>query len=489
MQPPRYSRSEGRSGRSRRRGTATNRRWRSVALFGPWRQTIDLWALLFLLVVVALGGGSSFADVTSLLYVRPVALCCLILFALTSAPIKWHTYRAPMVLLALYAALMLIQLVPLPPAIWTALPGRQPYAGVMALAGMPQPWRPLSLTPDLTANALVALIVPAAVLIGVSKLRRDQRDTLVPVLVILCVISALVGIAQFAGGKDSPLYLYRFTYEDFPVGLLSNRNHQAALLALSFPALRVWTLMPTANRSWERSRGWVALALGVLIIPMVLATGSRAGIALMVIGIVAAFLLFPVDRGRASRPKGWQRPLIGVALGVVALTLVLATYVLGRAASIERLLALSTQSDQRFQYAPTVIRIVRNTFPVGTGFGSFDPVFRQYEPDAILISSYFNHAHNELLELVIMAGLPGLLLLAGLLIWWAVRTIGAMRDDARNSRHVRLGSCIVAFLLLASLVDYPLRAPLMAAVFALGCAWLCDRDDRNPDEGATTPAS
>lgn len=478
------------SRRSSRRGhrrieRSVSAAWRPEALSGQWSQLIDFGALLLLFAVCALGGGSSFAEVPSLLYVRPVAVACLLLFALTPARADWRTFRAPLLLLAALAALMLLQLVPLPPAVWTALPGRTPYVGVAALAGFEQPWRPLSLAPDLTANALAALIVPGAVLVGMTKLRDDQRVAMVVVLVMLCFVSALLGIAQFAGGKDSPLYLYQRTYPGFPVGLVSNRNHQAALLSILFPALRAWTLMPTTSRSWQTSRQWLALGLGIFTVPVVLATGSRAGMALMIVGIVAAFVLFPLPRGREqSQAAGRQRVWLGLGLTAAAALLILTTYLMGRAASIERLLTLSSESDQRFQFAPTVLRVARETFPAGTGFGTFDPVFRQYEPDAILISSYFNHAHNELLELTIMAGLPGLLLLLAFAIWWTTRAIGAVRIDvggdhteagsgARAVRAARLGGCATLFLLLASLVDYPLRPPLMSAVFALGCAWLC----------------
>lgn len=476
------SRSSARSRRHRSNSREGEGVWPPQSLAGRWPEVIDFYAFLALFAACALGGGSSFAEVPSLLYVRPVAIGCLILFALTPARIDWRTYRAPMLLLGLYAVLMLLQLVPLPPALWTALPGRTPFAAVASTAGLAQTWRPISLTPDLTANSLAALVVPAAALVGFAKLRHDQRDAAVIMLAALCFVSALLGIGQFAGGEGSSLYLYQRTYLGFPVGLLSNRNHQAALLSLLFPALRVWTLMPTANRAWQRNRQWLALALGVFTVPVVLATGSRAGISLMLLGVFAAFLLFPPPSTDGARPRG-RTLLMRIALPVVALLVVLATYLLGRAAAIERLLSLSAEDDFRFQFAPIVLRIVREYFPIGAGFGGFDPIFRQFEPDSILINSYFNHAHNELLELAIMAGLPGLLLLAALLIWWGTATIAAFRGGNRREgplRVARLGSCVVAFLLLASLVDYPLRAPLMAAVFAIGCGWLCAprADDR-----------
>lgn len=261
---------------SRRAGSRAANGPLFTSFVGAWSSVIDFYAFLALLVVCALGGGTAFTDVPSLLYVRPAAVICLLLFMLTPARADWRTFRTPIVLLAVFALLMAVQLAPLPPSVWTSLPGRAPYAQAAVAAGIEQPWRPWSLTPDMTMNSLVSLVIPAAVLAGFAKLRPDQQQASVVVLIVLCCASALLGIGQFAGGGDSPLYLYRRTYEGFSVGFLSNRNHHAALLSVMFPALRVWTLMP-ASRTWHRTRQWLALALGVLVVPVVLETAVAQG--------------------------------------------------------------------------------------------------------------------------------------------------------------------------------------------------------------------
>lgn len=463
----------GRSGRLRT-PVSRPRPWRR----GEWRGAVPLLILAALLITCALGGGSAFADTFSLLYVRPVAVIALIALLLVPGGADWRAVRAPLAMLGLLAAIMALQLVPLPPALWMSLPARAPYATIATAAGLAEPWRPLSLTPDLTANSLAALVIPAAALVGFARITPEQRRWAVVGLVILCAISAGLGVAQFASGKGSSLYLYKRTHDGFPVGLLANRNHQAALLALIFPALRVWTLQP-AERAWAQRRQWLALALGGLTVPVLLATGSRAGIAIGAASVALTLLAFPVRYGSTrSRRTIW---LYRFGVPALLLVLVLLSYSLGRAVSIERFSSLSVEADQRVQFAPVVLAITRASFPVGTGFGSFDPVFRQYEPDAFLIASYFNHAHNELLELAMTAGLPGLLLLAAFLFWWIARVLTAIRSGTRHDpeRSVALlGGMIVGILFAASLVDYPLRTPLMSAVFAIGCGWLGARPAR-----------
>ncbi|KQO54245.1 hypothetical protein ASF14_20130 [Sphingomonas sp. Leaf257] len=457
-----------------------------------WRDQLDFLILCALLILIALGGGSAFADTLSLIYVRLAAVAALVAFALTPAQAQWRTFCVPVILLVLLAVLITIQLVPLPPSIWSALPGRAPYLEAAAGLDGIQPWRPLSLTPDLTVNSLVSLVVPAAVLVGFVKLTADQRRWLVVAFILLCIASMAIGVAQVAGGKNSVLYTYKRTYEGTAVGLLANRNHQGALLAALFPALRVWTLFPVSDQRWARRRFWLAVAIGIVAVPVLLATGSRAGILLGVASLVVTLLLFAPNR--AQRAGAWPSPLQARALqiGIPALlvVLVLATWWFGRALSIQRLVggAPSLEDDLRFRFAPLVVHIIERTFPVGTGFGSFDPIFRQYEPDAILIDSYFNHAHNEVLEILLTAGAAGAVLLTLFVAWWVVSVIRALRDTANPARRLALlGGMVTGILMAASLVDYPLRTPLLGAWFAIGCGWLCVRNADAVAKATTLP--
>lgn len=454
---------------------------RRLTTLVDWRAEADFIVLGALLVLVALGGGSAFIDTLSLLYVRLAAVVALAVFLLRPAPTTERDLRALAVLLALWAALMAVQLVPLPPSLWTALPGRAAYWRTAGLADTPV-WRPWTLTPDLTLNSLVSLIVPAAVLAGFARLDGRRRRRLVIALIGLCVASIVLGIAQFAGGANSALYLYKRTHQGVPVGLLANRNHHAALLACLFPALRVWSLSPATDRRWRRQRAWLALALALFTVPVILATGSRAGIALGLVSIAVTVTLFP-DRQGSSRSSGAapdrRRMWLRLAVAAAALVMVALTWRFDRALSIQRLDGAypAVDEDLRFQLAPVVLDITRHALPIGTGLGSFDPVFRQYEPDAALANMYFNHAHNDLLEVAMTAGLPGLALLLALLLWWAGATVRALRalrarGTARPASTALLGAIVIGVLLAASLVDYPLRTPLLGAWFAIACGWL-----------------
>jgi O-antigen ligase len=441
---------------------------------GGWGGNAPLAAFVVLLVLCMLGGGASRADVASLVYVRPAAILTIGFLLLMPGRKDYRLVRVPLILLGAFALVMLLQLVPLPPGLWASLPGHGRYLDTAAGSAGAALWRPLSLTPDMTINSLITLAFPLAGLLAYAAMQAEQRARLLHVILLAACASALFGIVQVTGNPRGPAFLYNITHEGSSVGFFANRNHQAALLATAFPMLRVWTLLPHPDPSYRRMRVWVALGIAVLLVPLLLITGSRAGILLAVVGWLAAYLLTP--RRSRSRRGRWAAARTALFFAIpVGLTA--AVVLLGRALSIERLTSLSyLATETRFEYTPITLAIARDFFPFGTGFGAFDPVFRGYEPDSILGPQYFNHAHNELIELAITGGLPALLLFLILLGWLIRQTLRAVRRRYPDTPVLlaRLGAVMILMFFLASLVDYPLRTPLLSLVFAVLCGWLCE---------------
>lgn len=446
------------------------------------RPSLSFAVLLILLALCALGGGSSYTDTTSLLYLRPAALvaAAFFLFQIRS----FGEYRFPLLLLCGLAILMALQLVPLPPELWTAFPGRERYLEAAQAAGLPQPWRPLSLSPDATWNSLISLLIPGAALLGVAAMEPREREYLVPVLIALVLISVFVGLLQAAGGRDSLLYTYRRFHEGLPIGLFANRNHQAALLAMGFPALSVWAANASAGRDRVRVRTAIAACLGILLIPAILVTGSRSGMVLALIGIVAAWLVRPARRAPLRKRLLVPALGLGMLIAIIAVTLYF-----DRGVSIARLTEHNgLEGEARLRIIPISIEILRTFFPVGAGFGSFDPLYRGFESAEDILPSFANRAHSDSVELLIEGGLPALLLLLAFIAWVAI-SAWRLRHSASHSRAAltlgRLGLAIIVILLAASTSDYPLRTPLMAALLAIACGFLCHARGTKPARGRT----
>jgi O-antigen ligase len=115
------------------------------------------------------------------------------------------------------------------------------------------------------------------------------------------------------------------------------------------------------------------------------------------------------------------------------------------------------------------LKILGDTFPVGTGLGSFQEIYAFYEDPALVDRWYVNNAHNDFLEIVLEMGLPGILLTFAFLAWWSLQARTVWR-----SPHIdpiaRVATIASAAILTHSLVDYPLRTAAISAIlgFCLG---------------------
>ncbi len=447
----------------------------------PWRGKspphIVFYVLLAFLLACLLGGGSNRTDVYSLLYLRPFTVICL--FSMLFVPVHrdWRQVRAPLVLLGLLAVVIAIQLVPLPPSIWARLPGRAPLAGAMVALGGEQPWRPLSWTPDLTLNSLLALLAPLTVLVGYAGIRPDQRAALVPLVIGAAVASAALGIIQFTGGRFSPANLYAGHSLDVPNGWFANRNHHADFLACALVLIATWLQLPAHLRRTERQRYWIAGLVACFLFVVVIATGSRSGTLLTVLAL--AYAGVTTLKSFSRKLDGRNILILWAGAGIVALLLIGIMLMAGRAVSLDRLFGFDATAEQRIRSLPTLIAMWRDFMPIGSGFGSFDPVFRMYEPDALLHPGYFNHAHNDWLELGLTGGLAALVILVLFVLWVSVRLILSFRLPGSSAVHCARGGGIVLLVLgAASISDYPLRTPLLAAFTAIACAWLSSSFDK-----------
>jgi len=440
------------------------RRWAPFAVF-----------FLYLVVVFFLGGGSR-PDIAFLEVLRPVSALFLGYGLWRLRRDQVRAYRELFWVLGAASVLTALHLVPLPPGLWHALPGRELAAQVDRAVGANDQWRPLSLVPFTTWNALFALLVPITALVLVVQLDRDQRAKLLLVLLGLGFLSGLWGLIQLAGASDGPLYLYQVTNNGAAVGLFANRNHQALLLASLVPMLAVFASYGVKTVEQRGLRGWLAAAGILFLVPLLLVTGSRTGLVLGILGLASVFLVYKrPEIERAPRRKGGESygkyvfGMIGVAL------MVLLTVVMARANVFDRLAVEDPVDDQRFQIAGPILDMGWKYFPFGSGIGTFVDVFRIGEPNTLLDTSYFNHAHNDFLEIWMTGGIPAVLLLFAVFVVgaraaWAAFMTKRVRDD--DLLLQRLSVILFIMMLIASATDYPLRTPIIECVAIVAAAWL-----------------
>lgn len=434
------------------------------------RKSSLAWILLCaLLISVQVAGGASRAEVLGQAIVRGAAWVLLIIAILFCNRPEARTARPIVLLLAAACGLLLLQLVPLPPSIWTALPGRDLITQAAAVVGEPQAWRPWSIVPSATLNALFSLVVPASALWLTLCLNEEERARLPGLLLCLALASALVGLVQGSGlAFDNPLINESVGTVS---GTFANRNHYALQMAIGCVLALAWGFGRSSDRASRRS---VGTALAMLFLLSILVSGSRMGVLLGGLGLATGFLLSLSNIRRAlTRYPRWAVAALTAVAAVSIIGLVLLGVSAGRMRSIDRLFAVDPGQDMRTRGLSTVVSMVREYFPAGSGIGGFDPIFRLHEPFGLLKPAYFNHAHNDFLEVVIDAGLPGLILLITALCWWAWASIKAWRaGSAPSVVRARAGSGLLLLLIVASLTDYPARTPVIMAWTMIAAVWL-----------------
>ncbi len=419
-----------------------------------------------LVLAVTLAGGASRAGEPAQLAARFAAI---VVIAATLWPLDFAMLRRhrPLALFALACvALPMAHLIPLPPALWATLPGHAAYAQI-AGATATEGWRPLSLTPDLTANALQALLVPAAALLAALHLAAADRKTLAILFIAAAVASAMLGLAQLGVGGNQ-LRLFEQSSEDAPVGLFANRNHQAAFLACALPLCAAVLPRTGDPRSWAVMAA-IFVPAALMVSAVTLLTGSRMGALSLAFAVLGTGWILNA-RGLLRRPASrlvlaaWWA--CGLAIALIAGAVLLESGILDRFGGED------IAADIRGAALPSLVATAAAFFPTGAGFGAFDSVYRQFEPDALLSTIYLNQAHNEPLQLLIEGGIPALLLLLLFILWWARTSVAIVRGEGEASRRSlpRAALVVTAVLMASSLVDYPLRTPLLAALFAFCCA-------------------
>ena len=443
---------------------------------------VRFYAFVAFLVIVFFTGGGSRDDIQSLLLLRPLAILFCAYALTVKAPEQGKGRMFPLYIMGALLALMILQLIPLPPSVWTALPERQIFSDIADIAGIEQPWRPLSLSPSKTLNSLFALAVPIAAMMLYLNLDREYRRRAVPVLIVLCSISALWAIFQVIGPARGPLYIYRITNFGTGVGLFANRNHQAVMLASTIVMLGWYagSLKPHARQAVLKFYASVATIL--VFVPLIFITGSRAGLLLMIPALVLALCLiylggyYPGKTARKRRSGSSKFSLLSgrrfmLVIGIVTISgMAISSILLSRSLAFDRLFSGGDVEELRWQLLPTFFTMLKDYMPWGSGFGSFEHVYKIYEPHELLRPSYLNQAHNDWLQFPIEGGVPALLIAIGAIMWF-VRRLWTGTKNWRSSNpakySVLMCLAVILFLLVASIIDYPLRVPSIMAVFVV----------------------
>lgn len=367
---------------------------------------------------------------------------------------------------------LLIQTLPLPPSWWQALPGRSELASELVLGDVPLGGLAISMDRTASLRGIFAWIAPLAVFVAAASLPWHWRIKLMHGLIALALLSVVLGFMQLAAGTESELRFYEVTNQDHAVGTFANRNHLASFMAAAFPLATAALLasiqspaVPTRPLRIASLAGAVALLmLGVAM------SRSRAGAVLMLLALAGCGLLFWLGRHRGDAGDHGRGALARKALVATMIVGVVLSLQFGLVGVLGRL-AEDPWADSRWTMARTTWQAAEHYGPLGTGAGTFVPVYQSVEPAEERGQYFANRAHNDWLEWRLEGGWPLVAILLLGLVPMARSLHRTWTTDHRLANWTRAASLALGLLLVHSLVDYPLRTTAMACVaaFLLAC--------------------
>lgn len=425
-------------------------------------------AAALLAVALVLGGGGSPAPGTELLVQLMFAGTLAVWFGVSGGDALAQVPRRVRLIAALVAGLPLLQLVPLPPFIWHALPGREVMREALALVGAENSWRPVSVAPARTFAAFLAVLPPLAILALTAATPARQRWWIPAAIATFGAATMLLGAAQLSGGRGGAL---RFYVPDsvFLDGFQANHNSTADILLIAIVAAAAVIgaraergRLPGGNRMVLPFAAGAAalLAMGVVL------TISRTGIGLLPAALLGTVLVLAPWLHLSAR----RLAIGGAAVAVLA---VIAALLLGANLVVGQVIArFNFTGELRPELWADSLFAARQYFPFGSGSGTFTQAMIAVERLEVIRQTVPNRAHNDFLELLLETGIAGpiaLSVISSILFGAAWR--GLRGRSAEGKGLVVFGCAALVILALHSLVDYPIRSMALACV-AAACAGL-----------------
>lgn len=391
----------------------------------------------------------------------------LIAISLLFLTLVWYTFRKQLswlqISFLLFSCLILIiYLIPLPFDIWQGLPGRLGYVGSIEwlLANEYDPYLALSIVPQKSIHAFLAILPLIAIFLSTISLSSKQQIHLVYWILLIVAFEAALGLIQYSNQGDTWMWFSGRSFSGSAQGSYFNRDHYANLMLMSFP-IALGLLARNIDNGKQGHRSKLSLNhvlifgfVTVLVLLAAIFSRSRAGLGLVIVGVFISTLVF-------GRHLGGKK--------TIGLTATLGVFGFGAALSIGLIpvlnrFATDPGEDERWRIFRYTIEGVKEFFPWGSGPGTFQELYRSFQPADQ--PKFWNHAHNDYLELFFDIGIFAALVI---LLFFLIYVLGWLRlknNQWDTMRFVKTGAGIgMILVLLHSLVDFNFHTPANAIWF------------------------
>lgn len=325
-----------------------------------------------------------------------------------------------------------------------------------------------------------ALIVYAAAWLTVCSIwigftRRRTIQILLVGLAINGLLLAIFGIAQRVAGNGRIFWFFESPNPTFFSSFIY-KNHGGAYLVLTLAVacgLTGWYHLRAQRRLDKSNPSGVLAFLATCIAVSILTSYARGATITMLAFLVVCIGAFVIHQLR--QPKGGRTPVVTLVLVVIfGFFLKTGLEALQSREAWDRLKQGISHQDSSLASRALATRAAtemwRDYAWAGAGAGSFRflfPIFQNRFPDLVARDgrpTYWEHAHNDLVQIPLELGIAGVALLGAAGVFW---TITLLRSSAWTNPLA--ASCALGALLLLVYAwwDFPFQCP---AILVTWCA-------------------
>lgn len=365
-----------------------------------------------------------------------------------------------------------LQFLPLPPAIWQSLPGREEVSNGFRLAGMQPPWLTLSLDPWGSLQSLVWWIPAAALFFSMRSSKAPSSRHVIWLIAGIAYVSVVLALVQTYSSSG---YIYTFTNRDRGVGFFANANHLGTFFLMTMALLAGNWALDRDRRRRSKANFPAGYFLVAQLFPLavgVIVSNSLACMLLMIPLLMGIYLL-----ARPAVRIRWMVVAVVAAIFSFGLNWLLASGLIEN----DLMGKADVAGISRKDFLANGLEMLRHFAPLGSGLGTFREIYPWYENPAIISTRYANHAHNDLLELMIETGLLGLALIAIFAAWYTAKAWQLWNSDRTRNPIALAAPLAITVVLAHSLVDYPLRTAAISGLVAICCIFMARKPEPKPE--------
>ncbi len=353
-----------------------------------------------------------------------------------------------------FAALVFIQLIPLPPALLNGYISRPEYGLLkklsLSLPGSGGAWHCLSIDAYDTVGAALRLILYMmvffiALLAGGNRKALKRSFSVLAFFGLALTVFAVIQKATWNGR----IYWFRVLRNGgSPFGPFVNRDHFAGFEGMVFP---LGLALALETRRLEK-------ALLYAFVSAVTAIGifyslSRGGI----VSFLASGLVFLL----LAKMKKSGGKLVYLPVFFAAATVLCMVYI-GISPVIDRFETGGLSPGQRLLIWRGALEAALDFRWIGTGLGTFREIFPLYNPG---LQQKIDFAHNDYINLAVETGLAGLFLSLIFFASLAKGVYNCFREG--RARYLMCGlAASLSYMLVHSMFDFNLHVPSNAITFS-----------------------